>query len=64
MNAKDRIMTYLNDYFGQSFSNRELAEQLALPTPSVRRTINELRTTGQVMADIYAEGRNTRWMAA
>lgn len=62
--AKDRIMTYLNEFFGQSFSNGELAEQLSLPSPSVRRTINELRAEGLVMADIYSASRNPRWQAA
>jgi DNA-binding IclR family transcriptional regulator len=62
--AKDRIMTYLNDYFGQSYTNRELATQLELPAPSVRRTINELSRDGLVMRDIYADDRNPRWQAA
>lgn len=62
--AKDRIMTHLNDYYGESFSNRELADTLALPAASVRRTVNELKAAGSVITDIYAEGRNPRYLAA
>lgn len=63
--AKDRIMTYLNVFFGESYSNSELANALSLPSASVRRTINELRAAGSVIADIgNSDARNTRWMAA
>lgn len=62
--AKDRIMTYLNENYGAGYTNQELAAALQLPTASVRRTINELRAEGQVMADIYASGRFPHWQAA
>ena len=65
MNAKTRIMTYLNDYLGQSYSNRELAEVLSLPSASVRRTINELKEAEQVRLDATnSTHRIARWMSA
>lgn len=59
--AAYRILTYLQSNRGTSFTNSQLATILALPSDSVRRVVNELRSAGRVIADPIL---NRHWQAA
>lgn len=52
--AADRILTYLGNNRPAAFSNTEIANALQLPQDSVRRVINELRSTGRVFASVIS----------
>ncbi len=62
--AAERILGYLSENFPHCYTNRHMALVLNLPVDSVRRVVNSLRRSNDVVMVSDPEQRHREWMIA
>lgn len=62
--VRQQVLTHITNNPGRSFTNREIAVDLNIPQPSVRRATLALEATGQIGGKMNPSGPQTlHWQA-
>lgn len=51
---RDRVLTFLSANYDQTFTNKEIAERIGAPEPSVRRATKALNLDAQIITTDFS----------